>query len=59
MAGRVLQAASEIMFTITQLMNARKVKHARIAEILPEMATTLERVAAELRAAAKYGPLGR
>lgn len=47
------------MFTITQLMNARKVKHARIAEILPEMATTLERVAAELRAAAKYGPLGR
>lgn len=53
MAGRALQAASEIVFLLTQLMQSRKVK--RVSDILPGLATSLERHAAELRAMAKYG----
>lgn len=55
MAGRILQAASDIVVLITEIMNARGVKSPRVAEILPALATTLERAAADLRAAKRFG----
>lgn len=52
-AGKILSAAASIVDAVSRLMMAKDVE--RVAAILPGLRVTVEKAAADLKAALKYG----
>lgn len=54
-AAAIVKAAASIVDSISRLMNARDGGVERVAEVLPDLRIRVEKVAADTRAAIKYG----